>query len=287
MQSCHKKTCMRTPHRTAAGLACPEERLRPYAAWFLRMVGEGPERGATSDVHLEENVREMHRYKVSHSFRVLRNVSWLTRAEGLDGRLRFLVRLTALLHDTGRFAQVSRHGTFDDLVSENHGRTGARMLWAHDVLSGLRPAERKAVLTGVAYHNRAHVPDRVRGAGRVCLDMVRDADKLDIVCVFPERVRSGLPLGKLLKQGIRDEPGRFRRDMADRLAAGLSLPYSELDTVEEFKLFLLGWVFELNYPSSRRVLRDKRWAQRIMDMLPCSERLVPALERVRATLESA
>lgn len=224
--------------------------------------------------------------KELHTRKVRENIRLLARSAGLaEGRLA-LAEAVALLHDVGRFEQYRRHRTFLDSRSENHAGLGVQVIRENRLLEGLTNGESDTILHAVALHNVFKVPLSVSADERLYLNLVRDADKLDIWRVFVDQFT--LPVDEQASAaalGLPDLP-----DCSDEVLACIErqemVTLSLLRTVNDFKLLQLSWVFDLHFPESFRIARERGDLARLAATVPYSAGVERAVRTVWEHLES-
>ncbi|HWI40643.1 MAG TPA: HD domain-containing protein [Verrucomicrobiae bacterium] len=231
----------------------------------------------TGDAEHDRNIS----LKEQHSLRVRENAALLAGSSQLasaDGRL---IAAVALLHDVGRFEQYRRYGTFRDAESVNHGTLGARILREQGVLDRLAAGERAAVLAGVALHNALSVAPALRPEALLLTRVVRDADKLDIWRVFLDFF--SLPKQERASAALLGFPERGRCTPAtlESLRRGRMVRLSEVQSVEDFQLLQLSWVFDLNYPAAAELFLERGIAAAYARLLPDDAEVTAALDAVR------
>lgn len=133
--------------------------------------------------------------KVDHSLRVAELSERIAASEGRNGEDVDLAWLLGLIHDIGRFEQVRRYNTFNDAASVNHAalgvevlfneRTDGSMLIRRFVSDDTQDAMVRQV---IATHSDYRLPEEQNAQTRFFCDVLRDADKIDIVkvnCICP------------------------------------------------------------------------------------------------------
>ncbi len=130
--------------------------------------------------------------KVAHTWRVANLCERIATSESLDTDLAWLC---GLLHDIGRFEQVRRFDTFNDAASVAHAALGAEVLFGtDDSSSGLirtfvrDDAQDELIQTAIATHSDYRLPHGLDTHTRAYCDVLRDADKIDILkvnCICP------------------------------------------------------------------------------------------------------
>lgn len=135
--------------------------------------------------------------KIDHTHRVAELCDRIARGNGLDTHDVDLAWLLGMLHDIGRFEQVRRYDTFNDAISVSHAALGAELLFANDgtgtplVRSFVEDGDDDELIrTAIALHSAYQLPDGLDERTLMQCQMLRDADKLDIMgvnCLYPTR----------------------------------------------------------------------------------------------------
>ena len=194
--------------------------------------------------------------------------------------------LAALYHDFGRFRQYHMYGTFSDAQSVNHARLGVREVKRGGVLDREALRVRHLALAGIALHNRFAVPASL-GAhdadARAVANAVRDADKLDIMRIMAGHLTGEGPVDPVIalhaENSPRATPAILEAVTARRLGA-----YADLATTTDFKLLVCGWLYDLNYPLSRRLAAREGHLTALLESLPRTEQLAAFAARFRQEL---
>lgn len=228
--------------------------------------------------------------KIEHTFQVLDEAQVLTedleRAGTLDPDLAFQARAAALLHDIGRFPQYARWKTFRDAQSANHARLGAGVLARERLLAHLPPASRRTILGAVFLHNVRFVPQGLPPALDFCTRVVRDCDKLDIFRVMLAHFEPGTPHNPVVVMGARPDTEGYAQTLVDQIRARRIGGYEHMVNVNDFKLVLVSWVYDLNFAHSRRTLAGRGQVRRLFELLPQDGVMGGLREQVLADLEA-
>ncbi|MBU1001192.1 MAG: HD domain-containing protein [Proteobacteria bacterium] len=206
--------------------------------------------------------------KRDHSLRVLDNARLIISQAGLDEIIAETVLLGALYHDTGRFPQLLRYGTFKDSKSDNHGRMGVRSLREEGLLDDLALARRKVVLSTVILHNRRDLPRELPYEVDLGARVVRDADKLDILRVMLDHVCPGATRDRTVMLELEEDAEAYTPVVLEQVRGRRQANYMDMRFVNDFKLLLASWVYDLNCASSRALLRDRGLLDELLELLP-------------------
>nr|MBP3258920.1 HD domain-containing protein [Bacilli bacterium] len=121
--------------------------------------------------------------KFHHTFRVVEYAKDIARSEGLSDRDVILAMKCALLHDVARFRQFKMYNTYVDAKSFDHGDEGARILGTNKFVNRYTKDadEQKIIIKATRNHNKFQVEDGLTERELLFTNIVRDADKLDIM----------------------------------------------------------------------------------------------------------
>lgn len=224
--------------------------------------------------------------KVEHTLKVLDEATALAKDLDPGADLAFQARAAALFHDLGRFPQYDRYRTFRDAHSENHAKLGAKALARERLLAGLPGPFRRTILGAVFLHNVRFMPENLSPALDFCTRVVRDSDKLDIYRVMLAHFEPGAPHNSVVVMGARPDTEGYSQVLVDQIRARRIGGYEHMGNVNDFKLVLISWVYDLNFARSRRTLAARGQVERLFELLPPDAQLADLRERVLKDLRA-
>lgn len=228
------------------------------------------------NLHDRENIKA----KIDHSLRVSAEAGCIADALGLDPEYRHVAHVAALYHDIGRFPQYARYKTYNDRISTNHARLGVQTLKQARILSELPRSQRFLVLGAIALHNRKFIPNSLSRPIDLQVRILRDADKLDIMNFMLQRLSSNTPHNEVLALGLNPHPERYTQSILDQVRARQPVHYEDLVYINDFKLVFCSWSYDLNFSFSHRLMLERRYVDRIFELLPET----PLFSELAATL---
>ncbi|MFO8090727.1 MAG: HD domain-containing protein [Desulfatiglandaceae bacterium] len=235
-----------------------------YIPWLNTRFRDYVERFSSSDAVVQENID----LKAEHTYKVREEILDIGRSLGLAEEDLWLAEAIALLHDIGRFEQYSRYRTFADHKSEDHGALGVRVIQGEGLVDGLEVEEADIILRTVGAHNRADLPVEANGRCVFFLKLLRDADKVDILRVVTEYYQNSENRRKRsLELGLSDDD-RVSDNVYDALMNGRVARMKDLETLNDFKLLQIGWVYDLNFPRTFQLVRERDYLPKIRGALP-------------------
>jgi len=216
------------------------------------------------DPGYDENIE----IKREHSLRVAEHAAAIADSLDLAPDLDRACRLAGLFHDLGRFEQFRDWRTFNDRASVDHGRLGCALLGRVPALAGESVRVRRLVRAAVMLHNRRALPKAAPEDHLLVTRVVRDADKLDIIRVMVGHFAPGQALNPVVTLGLKNEPAAWTETIAAAVRGRRLGEYGQMVYVNDFKLLLLSWVYDLNFPAARRRLLKSGLVQRLASLLP-------------------
>lgn len=193
--------------------------------------------------------------KYEHSYRVADFAAKIAEEEKLNPTWLELSAITGLLHDIGRFEQVDRYGTLDDLISVDHGNFGEEVLQRTGFLNRLGPEEQIAVLFAVRVHNKRAINQFPDSLSECLAKIVRDADKLDVFRVMHHNMLNGSETQKRAVFLNLTPSNKISPDVLLSIKQRMLVNKELVKTTTDFKLMQLSWIFDFNYRASRAIVR--------------------------------
>lgn len=215
--------------------------------------------------------------KEEHTFRVCQNMAEITEGLSLNDNRKMLAETVALFHDVGRFPQYAKYKTFRDSISVNHGMLGAQTIVEKDVLRNLSGEEQDIIVQSVTFHNAFSVPKKEKEEIVFFIQLIRDADKLDIWRVFLEYYGgSEESRASAIGLGLPDLPG-YSEDVLSGIYHKEIISLANIRSLNDFKLLQLSWIFDLNFRPSFALLAQRDYIQRLAGYLPRTEETIKAI----------
>jgi hypothetical protein len=219
--------------------------------------------------------------KEFHTRKVAANMVLIAGAELQNRNKVLMAEAIGLLHDIGRFPQYAQYRTFRDNISVNHGRLGAEVLETEKPLSGLPLSEQELIIDAVRFHNAFSIPGELDPEKVFFLKMIRDADKLDIWRFFSEYYeKDEVERESAAGLDLPDTP-EYSEEVLACLFGKKSAAYSDLKTLNDFKLMQLTWVYDLNFPASFSLASNQGCIDKVISSLPERKEISQAVSALR------
>ena len=243
-------------------------------------------------MNLEEAKQEFSRYtepyiplgkmcvlKIHHTFRVVDLCKKIAKSLSLSKEDVTLSQMCGLLHDIGRFEQWKRYQTFNDSKGEDHAELGIQVLKNHDTIRKYLPKNiyDDLVIKSIHYHNKYRIEEELTDRERIFCNLIRDADKIDILYLLTiEDISFDI------------EDGSFTEKTYQNLIHKKEISKKDLKTKLDGLSIYLGYIFDMNYPESFKILKEKNYINKIIDLYEKktkSRKFITQLEEIRKVSE--
>ncbi len=249
------------------------EQIADFKNWFDKFVAGFYGSDEYVNIHIK--------LKEDHSRRVCDEMLYLCDELNLNENQRLLAETIALFHDIGRFEQFAKYKTYNDTKSINHSILGVAVLQKENILSKLADDERLIIETAIRYHGEKELPADLSSDTLLLSKMIRDADKLDIFKVVIDGYieKRNNPDKFKLEIELPDEP-QYSPEVLDAILTGGRIDYRKLKTLNDMKLCILGWVYDINFTPTFERLKQRRYLETIFEFLPENEDISKTREKI-------
>ncbi len=222
-------------------------------------------------------LHDLLKLKVGHSGRVARDARDVAcELDWSEGDVRMAEAL-GWLHDVGRFSQFQEYHTFHDAKSINHGQRGSEILQQDSVLLGMSELERNHILQGVLWHNAKDLPEDFDCDVLRTVQLIRDADKLDIFYVFSKEIKeNGFQSFATMYPHVKlDAP--VSDSIVQDFQMRRSSSYHNIKSLCDFMVIQLAWVYDINFAPTFRRIVQRHIIEDLADQLPRHDDTLNAL----------
>ncbi len=221
--------------------------------------------------------------KLVHTMEVKAHAAKIAReGAGLSGSALNDAEAAGLLHDVARFEQYRDFKTFHDSKSFDHGDAGVRIILRERLLEPLAEEARETILEAVRVHNKALLPEGMAPGRALVAKIVRDADKVGIMDFISKYFEDdSYWKDPAIQLDMPDTPG-FTMEIAETVLSGNLIKHSQLRCVNDFKISMFAWSFDLNYPVSGRMLFELGAFARLRSAMPQD----PVIDKVCSMVEA-
>ena len=222
--------------------------------------------------------------KIAHTYRVAGNCEQIARSIGLSEEEVEFAWLSGMLHDVGRFEQVKRYNTFIDSESVDHAEFGADLLFGEEKLIEDYTHDRSLdamMETVIRQHNKYRIDEAVGGDTLVFCNILRDADKVDIL-----RVNVESPMEEIynVTEDVLFSSGVSEKVM-EQVRMHKAVNRDVMDSPAEHLIGHMALAFELVYPRSWELAKEQGYLYKMFEFPSKNPQTLAAVAATRQELE--
>ena len=233
----------------------------------------------------EDQVKNLE-IKREHSFRVADIATMLAERMELNENETYLAFLIGLCHDIGRFKQLKEYNTFNDVKSADHADYAVEILKESNFFDDLDEGQINLILLAISQHNKLGLPKKMSDKERLFAQLIRDADKLDILRVITDyysnpKATPNHTLTWEMPKGSAVSPKVSKQILKGDLVSKDTV-INELD----IKVMQLSWVYDLNYRPSFELMVENRYLDKIYNSMPKNDTVIEIYRKVKVYIEN-
>lgn len=226
--------------------------------------------------------------KIDHTYRVAGLCQRIAESLGLSEPDVDIAWLLGMLHDIGRFEQIRRFGTFNDVQSVDHAEFGADLLFKEGLIrkfaegyyeecelarSGNEEAEQiiknnehhnkdtGLLEMAIRLHNKYRVKEDLTERQRMFCDILRDADKVDIF-----KVNADIPMEIIYDVTTEElKNGVITKEVLESFYKKETVLKSVRRSAVDHIVGHISLLFELVYKESYRQAKEQGYVYKLLD----------------------
>ena len=176
-------------------------------------------------------------------------------------------KIAGLLHDIARFEQMKQFNTFIDAKSFNHGEKAVEIIKTENFLVNINSENQTTILEAIKVHNKMNFSPFSNEITQLTANILRDADKIDILNSIAEIYSSPDSTSKkAIELDMPDEP-RISDKVLEQISQFKMINFDDLQTLNDFKLLKISWIFDLNFPISHALVLENDSLTKIYNSL--------------------
>ena len=226
--------------------------------------------------------------KIDHTYRVAGLCQRIAESLGLSEPDVDIAWLLGMLHDIGRFEQIRRFGTFNDVQSVDHAEFGADLLFKEGLIrkfaegyyeecelahSGNEEAEQiiknnehhnkdtGLLEMAIRQHNKYRVKEDLTERQRMFCDILRDADNVDIF-----KVNADIPMEIIYDVTTEElKNGVITKEVLESFYKKETVLKSVRRSAVDHIVGHISLLFELVYKESYRQAKEQGYVYKLLD----------------------
>ena len=224
--------------------------------------------------------------KIDHTYRVAELCDTIARSVKLSEKDIDLAWLCGMLHDIGRFEQIKNYGTFIDAESVDHALYGAKILFDDGKIGDYlgQPSDELCdfLRKVISCHSAYRVPKEYDERTRMFANILRDADKIDILKVNVE-----VPLEEIYNVTTEElMNAEVTKEVMDSFGEGNAILRSLKKNPVDHVVGHISLVYELVYQISVKIVQEQGYLDKLMNFPSYNPRTRKQFEELRGMMQS-
>lgn len=188
--------------------------------------------------------------KIAHTLRVRDHSINIAKGIGLPQGDVNLAGVIGIYHDLGRFRQALEYETMSDKVTGSHADMSADIFVSDVPKDDFTDEEISIITNALRYHNLLEIPAGVDSRTRLFSELIRDADKLDILDMFSnwEENKKFLYLA--------DTNGECTPELLQMVLSGKNFDNNLVQNSNDCRLLYISMIYDLNFKPSLKWLLE-------------------------------
>ncbi len=185
-----------------------------------------------------------------HSLRVCDVCGDIADYLNLDEEQIYIAKLIGLLHDIGRFEQIKKYDSYNDMTTLDHGNYGIRILFEDNLIRNFIDIDKydDIIKRAIGAHNKLDIPDYYSEEEVLYTKIIKDADKIDILYILALKDKTNIINSEDVSIEVIET---FRSKRIIKYCLGLT----ELDQ----SIINIAFIYDLHFSYSIILLREKKY----------------------------
>lgn len=201
--------------------------------------------------------------RIEHSYRVAQVSKRIAETINLKGEDVQLAELIGILHDIGRFEQISIYDTFMDKESIDHADFGVEVLFKDNLIRRFIKDDNydEIIYKAIKNHNKYKIEEGLNEKELLQAKIIRDADKTDIYEVYMIDIAENKNVS-------------FNYDIIPNLEINEEIIKTLLDckpvdrncTINEADKYVatFGFIFDYNFKEGLKIVKERKYIERLI-----------------------
>ena len=206
--------------------------------------------------------------KIEHSKRVNKISIEIAQKLGLNEKEIYLINISSLLHDIGRFRQFYEYSTYIDKISCNHALLGINILEEEKVLDYLKFDEKEIVLEIIKLHNYNSIPQNISKELYTYTSIIRDADKIDWMYSMVNIIPNLSKENQMVFYSNKKDKNYISKELVNAILNNEQIIRSNLTTIDELRAAAMGWITsDMKCSPSLEIIKRENLINKTFDLI--------------------
>lgn len=221
---------------------------------------------------------------IEHISRVVENSLKLSDSLGLSENEKAVAEIAALFHDIGRLYMLLPGNS--EKNSTEHAEASIEYLKSIEAFNQLDTTTQNIIIQVIKNHNKPDLPQKESETILFYIKLLRDADKLDVWRGTSDYLMRKTGKPNMARELALSEKGLVTPSFCKIIIEGGIPNKSDLITFNDFIIFQMSWVFDLNYKKSFQIVNQKQYIRHLYESLPKNDNVIEIYRMIRIYIEN-
>lgn len=213
--------------------------------------------------------------KVAHTYRTVNVAETIAKELQLDEENIKLASLIALLHDIGRFEQLTNYHTYSDIASIDHGDLGVKILfedkWIEKFIEDR--SYDQIIYLAIKNHNKYKIQEGIKDNELLHCKIVRDADKTDIFAVLIGDIKVGESKeGKGILYDYKSiGKQKISKEIRKAYQENKQIDSSYIKTEIDEYINMISFIYDYNFPIGLKIVKENQYIEKMIQAVNIHE----------------
>jgi hypothetical protein len=230
---------------------------------------------------IKARIKDIH----SHTLQVVSNSQLLSKMLVQNEDDKDISEIIALFHDLGRVTLMAQGTESPTNIHRDHSAYSVKLIQQMNFYPKLPVDVQLIVLKAIDNHNSPKLAKLDNEQQMLFARILRDADKLDILDSSYRFFKEKSGIQPLVTFDLVSQ-AEVSDKIIKSIMAGKTASIEDMKTMNDYKLFLISMVFDVNFKYTFRILSEKQFVQKIYETLPKRDQIIDAYRGIKLFVEN-
>jgi len=219
-----------------------------------------------------------------HTDKVIENILILANSLELSESEKYTAEALALFHDIGRFWILLQDQ--QKIQNMDHAEASIEYLKSNSTFNSLDEQSKMVITEVILNHHAAEISKKDNPVSLFFSRLLRDADKLDIWRLTADSLADRTKKSNLaIEYGLVEKPTLTTSFCQNIIEGGLPKK-EDVATFNDYLVFQMSWVFDLNFRKSFQLLNKMQYMRHIYEALPKHDMIFEIYRMIKIHIEN-
>ena len=221
---------------------------------------------------------------IIHAEKVVENILMLADSLEVSQRERNTAEVIAQFHDIGRFWILHQDQT--EKEKYDHAQASVQYLMTNKTFNSLDDSVKNNIAEIIRNHHLPEISGKENSITDFYLRLLRDADKLDLWRVTIDSLINNKKRSLLATELGLNDKAMVTESICRKILEGGVVNKNEIGTFNDYLLYQMSWVFDINFRKSYQILIQKQYMRHYYEALPKNDLVFEIYRKIKIHIEN-